>query len=830
VLAKVQQFLTSHPTETVIMEVANEGDDLFNSCAYNPYTDIYASPFEYGFAKELANYPDLLWKPQCPPYCLTRTGQTPTWDEIMEGVSTSIIPLANVRGHVVLVPTFTTKDPFRWGIPYSPGWQPPAGMSGTGFDPWVIQNNWDVCELYVPGLCTYDFYMKAQDVKAQAIKASEGDNYHLYKNNLAGSTHAIPYRVACGKPCGAPEDGVNPLILSWLQDSGVDVPRTGIMIMDFPGVDLISAIIVRNPRKQDITFAPIPTHTYGDPSFAISAVGGPSGLPVNLLVSGSSSGVCKLSNVRAGAPRVDATVDVLGSGTCLIIANQAGNFFFAPTATSESFDIDRAALTVTSASTSKTYGDTEVPAIAANYSGFANNDTAASLTTQATCTVAANNGSAGSYATTCSGAASPNYTFTYVPGTFTINKAPLTATASDESMVFGSSVPAFDATLSGFVNGDTSSVVSGVVCGALDNSARPVSGATLVGQYHITCSGGTAPNYALSYKPGTLTISQANTSVVLASASESSIFGQPVTLTATVAVTSPGAGNPSGSVGFKDGGVDISGCDAQPVSTTARTATCTTAALGVGNHSLTASYVGDHNFVGSSTASAMTQAVAKAASSITLAPTTPSTQGQMATITAVVAASAPGAGTPTGTVIFSDGGTSLGSGPLSMVAGKAQATFSTSSLATGVHTITASYSGDGNFKTSTTGAAVTQYVNTNLSSYPKLPNGAYDLSKANLSGAYFVGTSLVGASLTDANLTGAVITGADLTGANLSRSNFKGGNFTGSNLSGANLEKSNLSGATGLKTATLTGVVWNKTVCPDGTNSNQDGGTCAGHL
>jgi len=316
----------------------------------------------------------------------------------------------------------------------------------------------------------------------------------------------------------------------------------------------------------------------------------------------------------------------------------------------------------------------------------------------------------------------------------------------------------------------------------------------------------------------------------LASAPASSVFGQPVTITASVVASSPGGGHPSGSVSFKDGGVDINGCDAQPVSTTAGTATCTTAALGVANHSLTASYAGDHNFVGSSTASATTQAVAKAASSITLAQTTPSTQGQTATITALVATSAPGAGTPTGTVTFSDGGTSLGSGPLSVVAGKAQATFSTSSLATGAHTITASYSGDGSFTTSATGAAVTQYVNTNLSSYPKLPGGAYDLSKTNLSGAYLVGTSLVGASLSDANLTGAVITGADLTRADLSRANFKGGNFTGSNLSGANLEKSNLSGATGLKTATLTGVIWNKTVCPDGTNSSQNGGTCAGHL
>jgi hypothetical protein len=37
-------------------------------------------------------------------------------------------------------------------------------------------------------------------------------------------------------------------------------------------------------------------------------------------------------------------------------------------------------------------------------------------------------------------------------------------------------------------------------------------------------------------------------------------------------------------------------------------------------------------------------------------------------------------------------------------------------------------------------------------------------------------------------------------------------------------------GATGMKPATLTGVIWNKTACPDGTNSDQDGGTCLGHL
>jgi uncharacterized protein YjbI with pentapeptide repeats len=48
-------------------------------------------------------------------------------------------------------------------------------------------------------------------------------------------------------------------------------------------------------------------------------------------------------------------------------------------------------------------------------------------------------------------------------------------------------------------------------------------------------------------------------------------------------------------------------------------------------------------------------------------------------------------------------------------------------------------------------------------------------------------------------------------------------------LSGANLFDANLSGAD-LTGATLTGVIWAHTICPDGTNSDDNGGTCVGHL
>ena len=56
-------------------------------------------------------------------------------------------------------------------------------------------------------------------------------------------------------------------------------------------------------------------------------------------------------------------------------------------------------------------------------------------------------------------------------------------------------------------------------------------------------------------------------------------------------------------------------------------------------------------------------------------------------------------GTPTGTVQFLDGGTQI-SGCTSVALASGQATCQTSSLALGDHTITADYSGDGNFNPS----------------------------------------------------------------------------------------------------------------------------------
>src|SRR5262249_41197297 len=90
------------------------------------------------------------------------------------------------------------------------------------------------------------------------------------------------------------------------------------------------------------------------------------------------------------------------------------------------------------------------------------------------------------------------------------------------------------------------------------------------------------------------TVIKADTTTAVASSVNASVFGQPVTFTATVSAVAPGSGTPGGTVTFLDGPSTIgSGTLSGGI------ATFTTSALAVGNHTITTSYGGDTNFNGS---------------------------------------------------------------------------------------------------------------------------------------------------------------------------------------------------------------------------------------
>lgn len=92
------------------------------------------------------------------------------------------------------------------------------------------------------------------------------------------------------------------------------------------------------------------------------------------------------------------------------------------------------------------------------------------------------------------------------------------------------------------------------------------------------------------------------------------------------------------------------------------------------------------------------QAVIAASTSTAVSTTlSPSIYGQSVTFTALVSVLSPGSGTPTGTVTFTIDG--VNQAPVALSGN--QATFTTSSLAAGNHTVSATYNGDGNFAIST---------------------------------------------------------------------------------------------------------------------------------
>ncbi|SPF31571.1 hypothetical protein SBA1_100027 [Candidatus Sulfotelmatobacter kueseliae] len=190
-------------------------------------------------------------------------------------------------------------------------------------------------------------------------------------------------------------------------------------------------------------------------------------------------------------------------------------------------------------------------------------------------------------------------------------------------------------------------------------------------------------------------IVQANTTTALVSSPNASTFGQAVVLEATV--TAVAAPKPTGTVTFKDGTATLGTgiLDASGV------ATFSTSTLSARRHLITASYGGGVHYR-ASTSARLTQTVKKANSTTTLASSlNPATEGQAVTFTAKVTSPTV---EPTGPVTFMAGQTVLGKRHLK--GGEAQ--FTTSTLAIGSTTVTATYGGCANIADSS--ASATQEV------------------------------------------------------------------------------------------------------------------------
>jgi uncharacterized repeat protein (TIGR01451 family) len=236
---------------------------------------------------------------------------------------------------------------------------------------------------------------------------------------------------------------------------------------------------------------------------------------------------------------------------------------------------------------------------------------------------------------------------------------------------------------------DGSTPISGNL--ALNNGAATFTTSSLsVGVHSISAQYSGDANFTSSSSPpfAEKILTPSSVVVALTAGTNPANPGSSLTFQATVTPNSA-----SGTVVFLDGSTPISG-DLVLNNGVAALATSLSSA---GTHSITAQYSGDANFASSTSASFAEKILTPTSVVVTLtAGTNPANLGSSLSFQATVTPNS-----ATGTVAFFDGNTAIsGNLPLN----GASATFTTSSLAAGTHSLTAEYSGDANFVSSTSPA------------------------------------------------------------------------------------------------------------------------------
>jgi hypothetical protein len=222
-----------------------------------------------------------------------------------------------------------------------------------------------------------------------------------------------------------------------------------------------------------------------------------------------------------------------------------------------------------------------------------------------------------------------------------------------------------------------SSPINAAGLGTISLSSLTVGSHSLTAAYSGDAYNGTSTSPAI-----TQVVVKATTTTTLTASASTTPVGAPVTFTATVAGSS---GALSGTVQFMDGSTVIG----SPSLTANGTAVLTTSTLIVGQHIITAVYLGDTNDAGSTSAS-LTHIVSPVTGVALASSQNPVSAGANVTFTAAVGGSEPA---PTGVVTFHDGSATLAAVTLNAAG---VAIFNTTSLALGTHIITASYGGDAN--------------------------------------------------------------------------------------------------------------------------------------
>jgi hypothetical protein len=402
----------------------------------------------------------------------------------------------------------------------------PGGTPGTGrttFSPIVLNpNQGDIIIVGIPGSLS----LTVSSPQNGATVSSCPITVTGTSTGAPDITITVNGQSASTSSTGNPNDPNQVQFTASVPCAGGSTPIT--VVSSAPGNTSVSYTLT-------VTSTSLSTTTTVQSSANPSVYGQPVTFTANVSTTGSSTptgtvtfldGTTTLGTGNLSGGVAMFVTSSLSVGSHSISASYGGSSSFAASASGALIQlVNPAPLVITAGGGTMSYGGT-VPAITPSYSGFVPGESAANLNPQPLCTTTATSTSnLGSYPTSCSGAADPNYSISYKNGTLTVTPAVLTVTATSQTDVYGS-VDGDNCgkvnqhltyTITGFVDGQTRSQV---LTGSPDETttAEPKSN---VGTYAIDISQGTlqlnstlGTHYTLVFVNGTLTVTPATLTVI----------------------------------------------------------------------------------------------------------------------------------------------------------------------------------------------------------------------------------------------------------------------------------------------------------------------------
>ena len=315
--------------------------------------------------------------------------------------------------------------------------------------------------------------------------------------------------------------------------------------------------------------------------------GAPNGLQVNFSTSGSCSIASQSVQSISNGGVSSASVTLSGTGSCTITASQPGTsppvtgtpmppYYNAANPASGTFMI----LPANSTTKPQTISWASLPNVQYgnmfSLSATSTSGETVAFTSSGPCKPSGTISGVGLCSITASAPANGNYSAASVTQSFTVYPVVLTVTANSFTISYGQALPALTDNITGFVNGDPTTVVTGTP--GLSTTATANSSA---GSYPITVSTGTlsAANYDFLYVNGTLTIQGANQSALTL------IAASPLTYNTTETISTSG--------GSSGGAVTYSVAVGNPCTISANQLTATS---GTGACMVTATMAGNGNY------------------------------------------------------------------------------------------------------------------------------------------------------------------------------------------------------------------------------------------